>query len=154
MTFEESKPLASGSPEKIVAVVDDEPEVRSTFSRLVSYLGYGTPTVFENGNSFCDAVTKNGTRFEVVLMDYRMPGMNGIEAAKVVKECSPDTKIILVTGYDSIKEQAATEGLMYLQKPFSIKALKDALKQAFAGAPKDMAQAEVPDLKQQRPNEK
>ena len=137
-----------------VAVVDDEPEVRSTFSRLIAFLGYGTAALFENGDSFCDAVAKNHRSFDLVLMDYRMPGMNGIEAAKIVRECSPDTKIILVTGYDSVKEEAAAEGLMYLQKPFSTKALREAIKEALGGtSTKPLAHAEVPDMKQKdRPN--
>ena len=52
-------------------------------------------------------------------MDYRMPEMNGIEAAKIIQRYRKNTKIILTTAYDSVKQEALSEGLMFLQKPVS-----------------------------------
>jgi CheY-like chemotaxis protein len=43
--------------------------------------------------------------FEVILMDYGMPEMNGIEAAKLIKRYRKDTQIVIVTGYDFVKEK-------------------------------------------------
>ena len=127
-------PLASQlSPSKKVAVkcisiaiVDDEPDLRSALSKTLSLAGYDKLELFKDGESFCETARK--TRFDVVLMDYQMPGMNGIEAAKVARECSPDTKIILVTGYASVREEALAEGFHYMQKPFSVRALTKILR--------------------------
>ena len=62
-------------------------------------------------------------RFDLVLMDYRMPEMNGIEAAKIIQTHRKEAKIILVTAQGSVKQQALDAGLSFIEKPFSMKQL-------------------------------
>jgi DNA-binding NarL/FixJ family response regulator len=73
---------------------------------------------------------------DVVFMDVRMPGMDGIEATRRIKDAAPDTKVILITVDESrgaISEaiQAGVSG--YLLKDASADALVDAAKQAVEG---------------------
>jgi DNA-binding response OmpR family regulator len=56
-------------------------------------------------------------------MDYRLPGMNGLEASKRILEQRPSTKVIVTTADDTVKEKSISLGLKFLQKPFSMKAL-------------------------------
>jgi DNA-binding NtrC family response regulator len=107
----------SDTGKKKIAIVDDEPGICFAFSRMITYLGYPDPAVFSNGTSFVNAIARDRQSFDLVLMDYRMPEMNGIEAAKIIQRYRPNTKIILVTGIDTVEEEAESEGLKYLRKP-------------------------------------
>ncbi len=56
-----------------------------------------------------------------------MPEMNGIEAAKIIKRYRGKTKIVMMTGYDFVKQKAADIGVPVLQKPFSLEQLAKCL---------------------------
>jgi DNA-binding NtrC family response regulator len=118
---------SSNNFDKKIAIVDDEPEICLAFAKMVSYLGYPEPAIFKDGTSLVTALTKDRESFDLVLMDYRMPEMNGLEAAKVIQRYRPNTKIILVTGIDTVKEEALSDGLTFLQKPVSMEVLAESL---------------------------
>ena len=64
--------------------------------------------------------------FDVIILDYNMKGMNGIDTAKEIQNINPDQKIIFVTGYGSeviqkLKELIRNAGVM--NKPFTLDAL-------------------------------
>jgi len=106
-----------------IAIVEDDVDIRSLLAvMLTQKLGFPAPSVFNDGSSLVKAMAEDGFDFDTIIMDYRMPEMNGIEAAKIIKRHRPRTKIILATGYD-VKEEAYQAGLLYLQKPFSMEAL-------------------------------
>ncbi len=107
--------------------MDDEKELLNVFTKVLEMLGYPTPDVFNDGTSFIRSLERNLQIYDVVLMDYRMPEMNGIEAAKIVIKLRPQTKIIMITGIDHVKEKAAEIGVLYLQKPFTAKQLAECL---------------------------
>ncbi len=112
-----------------IAIVEDDPDIRSLLSiTLTQKLNYPNPALFEDGISLVNAQTEDHLSFDIIIMDYRMPEMNGIEVAKIIQRYRPGTKIILITGYD-VKNEASGAGLLYLQKPFSIEALAEVLKQ-------------------------
>ena len=108
--FEESGTLK-------VAIVDDE--IADTFSAVIKSLGYPAPSLFISGTSLVSAIMMDHANFDVVLMDYRLPEMNGIEAAKIVQKYSKDTLIIMTSGYDFVRDEANQIGIPYLQKPFT-----------------------------------
>ncbi len=110
-----------------IAIVDDQPELLTTFSRALQALGYPEPSIFPNGTSIVRALMTNQEHFDVILMDYRMPEMNGIEAAKLIKRYRKDAKIVIMTGYDFVKEKAAEIGVPFLQKPFKLEQLVQCL---------------------------
>jgi CheY-like chemotaxis protein len=66
-------------------------------------------------------------RFDVVFTDYEMPGMNGIELTRVVREKSPRSIVILMTGLAALDLFQSSEADGFLQKPFSEDALRAAL---------------------------
>jgi DNA-binding NtrC family response regulator len=113
-----------------IAIVEDDPDIRSILSiMLTQRLGFPQPSLFNDGNSFVKALTEDRLSFDVVIMDYRMPEMNGIEAAKIIMRHRSGVKIILVTGYD-VEKEARSIGLLYLQKPFSMEALSKILEES------------------------
>lgn len=101
---------------KRIAIVDNEDDLTSMFSMLVKRLGYHVEFVRHNGSEIVRAVA-GGIHPDVILMDYRMPKMNGIETAKIVLNKLPDVKIVVVSADDSVKEEALSAGFHFLQKP-------------------------------------
>ena len=111
-----------------IAIVDDEPRLLSLYSEMVTNLGFPEPELFPDGTSLIHALASNRSDFDVVLMDYRIPEMNGIEAAKIVRRYRPETKIILATASDAVEDEALAEGFFFLQKPFSMRSLAENIK--------------------------
>lgn len=71
---------------------------------------------------------------DLAIMDINMPGINGIEAIKTIRELSPGTQFILLTAFDKFDyaKQAITLGVLnYLMKPFNKKRIVEALDSAF-----------------------
>jgi DNA-binding NtrC family response regulator len=110
-----------------IAVVDDEKDLVELYARIIQRLGYSRPLTFTSGTSLVHSMAIGRQSFDVIIMDYRMPEMNGIDAAKIIKRYRKDTNIVLVTGYHSLKEDADAAGLVFLGKPFSISQLAECL---------------------------
>jgi DNA-binding NtrC family response regulator len=119
-----------GSDKKVkIAIVEDDPDIRSLLATLITQkLNLSEPSIFADGTSLVRAMADEHLSFDVIIMDYRMPEMNGIEAAKIIMRHRTEIKIILTTGYD-VKEEARRAGLLFLQKPFSIESLAGMLEQ-------------------------
>jgi DNA-binding NarL/FixJ family response regulator len=118
-----------------ILIVDDHPVTREGLHAALD-VEDGVQVVGEAGSGE-QAVTDAGSlKPDVVFMDVRMPGMGGIEAARAIREASPDTKIILVTvdeSRTSIAEaiQAGVSG--YLLKDTSADELVNAARLAVEG---------------------
>lgn len=102
-----------------ILVVDDEQVERQSLTDILRLEGYHV-TAVANGEAAVDYVRLNSV--DLMMLDLRMPGMNGLEVTKVVSRISPDTEIILLTAYGSM--ETAIEALRnrvhdYLLKPAS-----------------------------------
>jgi CheY-like chemotaxis protein len=115
-------------PPKRVAIVDDDFELLTTYSAVLEHLGYATLTA-SDGDEIVDQVLRGHEAApDVILMDYRMPKMNGLEAAKRIVRNRPGIKIIMSTADDSVKQEAISAGMTFLQKPFSLDELASAIR--------------------------
>lgn len=111
-----------------ILIVDDDEKLLTSFERV---LGSRFDTVTALGGAQgLDAVASRGP-FSLVISDYRMPGMNGVEFLAKVLERSPDTVRILLTGYADAETsiKAVNEGNIFrlLAKPCPPKILAKAL---------------------------
>ena len=102
-----------------ILVVDDEPIARQSLSDILQLEGYHV-TAVANGEAAVDYVRKYAV--DLILLDLKMPGMNGMDVVQVVSQLSPDTEIILLTAFGSM--ETAVEALRqrvhdYLFKPAS-----------------------------------
>jgi len=102
-----------------ILVVDDEPVARQSLSDILLLEGYHVIAV-ANGESAVDHVRKYAV--DLIVLDLKMPGMNGMDVVQVVNQLSPDTEIILLTAFGSM--ETAVEALRqrvhdYLFKPAS-----------------------------------
>ncbi len=107
-----------------ILIIDDEPHNREALSLLLSGAGYQVETA-HSGEDALKIMAK--TPFEVVITDLFLPGVNGIDILKKVKDDSPSTNVILVTGKASAETavEAMKEGAFdYITKPFNFEKLK------------------------------
>ncbi len=99
-------------------IVDDEQHVRESLSAWFTEDGYDVATA--SGGKEALAILGR-QKFDVVITDIRMPGMDGIELQKQIHDTEPEIAVILVTAYASVSTavQALKEGAYdYLVKPF------------------------------------
>jgi CheY-like chemotaxis protein len=85
-----------------------------------------------NGYEAVDVV-KSGKVFDVVVLDFKMPGMDGLAAMAEIKTLSPDTEVIMLTGHASLSSgtRAIREGAFdYLMKPCDIEDLVEKIREA------------------------
>jgi DNA-binding NtrC family response regulator len=100
-----------------VLVVDDEEVVRLGYRRVLSTDSFRVMAA-GNGPEALDLMA--GDRFDVVLLDLRMPGMDGLDVLRAIKERWPESEVVVVTGYpsiDSAKEAVKLGAYDYLAKP-------------------------------------
>jgi len=111
-----------------VLIVDDELVMRDTMSDWLSYKGYNVISV-ANGTSAIEAARQE--HINVAFVDLKMPGMDGIEVLRAIKEINPSTNVILMTAYGTIETaiRAIKEGAYnYLVKPFSLDEIETMIK--------------------------
>lgn len=118
--------------EKIrVLLVDDEEQFVINMARILKVRGFDVSTAF-SGYEAVDAI-KYGGGFDVVVLDVKMPGMDGIATLKEIKKRAPDTEVIMLTGHATLSSgtQAMRKGAYdYLMKPCDISDLTEKIKEA------------------------
>ncbi len=115
---------------KSIAIVDDEEELCSLLAMLVKSLGYHAACVAFDGDEIVQLVLDDSIHPDLILMDYRMPTMNGMQAAERILRAKPEMKIIIATADDSVRQDATSAGLFFIQKPFSTSALAKTIEEA------------------------
>jgi DNA-binding NtrC family response regulator len=100
-----------------VLVVDDEDIVRACYQRILT----GSQCQVREVNNGVDALQlMQQQAFDVVLLDQKMPGMDGMTTLRSIKAQWPETEVIMITGYpalESAKEAVMLGAYDYLEKP-------------------------------------
>jgi DNA-binding NtrC family response regulator len=115
-----------------ILIVDDEEIIRDFLSEVLEDYDI---TVACDGDEAIEKLKKR--RYDLVITDLRMPKVSGEEVVRVAKELSPDTKVIVISGYSSLYtvSQSVNHGACaFLSKPFSINELLQSVNGALAGA--------------------
>jgi len=97
---------------------------------FVKGLGYRVACVAHDGDEIVQLVLGDSIRPNLILMDYRMPTMNGMQAAGKILHVRPEIKIVIATADDSVRQDAISAGLFFIVKPFSMSALAKTLEVA------------------------
>ena len=116
-------------PSKVL-LVDDEREFVQTLSERLMMRDMGSAVVFD-GESALSLVHDDEP--EVMILDLKMPGIDGIEVLRRVKETHPNIEVIILTGHGSEEDREVCMGLgayAYLHKPVDIDVLSETLKKA------------------------
>jgi len=113
-------------------LVDDEERFLSTTQKLLSRKGYDVLTA-SSGTDALDILRTHN--IHVVILDVKMPGMDGIETLNAIKRNYPLVEVIMLTGHGTI--DSAVEGLKagatdYLTKPTDVQDLIEKAEEAFS----------------------
>ncbi len=103
-----------------VLVVDDEPSLRATLEKLMRSEGH-EPVVAEDGQQALQRISER--EFDVVLLDYRRPGLSGMDVLRRLHDDFPETSVIMVTAVADMA--TAIEAMQlgaydYITKPFDL----------------------------------
>jgi two-component system response regulator (stage 0 sporulation protein F) len=122
------------NPPKYILVVDDNSGVRQLLCELLKNEGYNVEAV-ENGLDALESVKKNTP--DLIILDLKMPKMNGLTTLKRLKEIDPEIPIIMMTAFSDLDtvRSAKEENLVrhYIGKPFDLKEMHDLVKEAMKG---------------------
>ncbi|MDI6802369.1 MAG: response regulator [Bacteroidota bacterium] len=103
-----------------ILVVDDEDTLRTVLSQELKGEGYEVETAAD-GLLALDAIKQNN--FDLVLLDIKMPNMDGFEVLKYIKQNHKDLKIIMLTGFADLKNAIESKKLGaedFVSKPYDL----------------------------------
>jgi CheY-like chemotaxis protein/CBS domain-containing protein len=112
-----------------VLMVDDEEKFRSTTKKILQRKGFDT-VLAASGE---EAIGKLDEHPDVVILDIKMPGMDGHQALEEIKKRSPNIPVIMLTGHGALpsaKEALDKGAFDYLAKPCDINMLSDKIEEA------------------------
>ncbi|MEO1235462.1 MAG: response regulator [Planctomycetota bacterium] len=130
-----------------VLLVDDEQNIIASLKRLLRREGYELHTA-NSGPEALEVIDDTGA-FDLVMSDFRMPGMTGAELLRKVRDRSPDTIRIILSGYSEVHAiiDAINDGAIYkyLTKPWNDEELKLHVRRALEQRQLRSANAELAD---------
>jgi DNA-binding NtrC family response regulator len=114
-----------------ILIVDDEEEFRDLTVKILNKRGVSAQGA-ESGEKALEILRRS--RIDVVLLDVKMPGMDGIETLRHIRNESPLVEVVLLTGHASV--ESGIEGMKlgafdYLMKPIEIGPLLEKLAEAY-----------------------
>ena len=127
----------SGAERGTVLLVDDDEMVMDIGNQFLKRMGYTVRTA-SSGQKALDIIKQASNRIDCLLLDFTMPGMDGLETMQQVKKIRPDARIIITSGYtrQQIEDRFALVEPpdAFLQKPFEMKALQEILSKTISKA--------------------
>ncbi|WP_224412432.1 response regulator [Oscillatoria salina] len=115
-----------------ILVVDDDKTTRLTIAQTLEPMGYKVSTA-ANGKEALEQIQKN--HFDLILLDLKMAGIEGLEVLKQAHTIAPESKIVVISGHSSIEEAVTAiklgavdfveKPMSYIQKPFNPTELRE-----------------------------
>ena len=115
-----------------VFIVDDDASVRKALKRLIKVDGFKAQT-FGSAREFIDSGHYQSAG--ILVLDVRMPGMNGLELQKYLTDSASDMPIIFITAHEDIqaRRKALEAGAIdFIKKPFEDQTLLDGIQRALS----------------------
>ena len=143
----EEQKITNGNDKKLkVLLIDDEDRFRESLAKQMSLRGFDVLDA-SNGEDAIKIIRHDNP--EVVVLDQKMPGMDGIQTLKEIKKLRPEVQVIMHTGHGSIESARVTgkfDVFSYLEKPCAIDDLIKEIKAAGDERIYAMARNEIPDI--------
>ena len=108
-----------------ILVVDDEPIVCERLKPALEKVGFYVETHTDSQNAI-DRLAQE--KFDVVVTDIKMKGPDGLDILHFVKQQSPSTQVVIITGFatvDSARDAMKSGAADFIAKPFKIRQLRD-----------------------------
>jgi DNA-binding NtrC family response regulator len=115
-----------------ILIVDDEIDLGYLLGTILKLEGYQIASVFDGYQAIEEA---KKTHYDLVLMDIRLPGMNGVETFIQIKKIDPDVRVVMMTGFsvEDLIEVAIKEGAYAcIHKPFDLQKVIGLIKKIIA----------------------
>ena len=116
-----------------ILIVDDEMGIRETLLDILEAMGYHT-VIAVDGYEAIQKAKQNA--FDVIFMDVRMPGIDGVDAFKEINKIHPETAVVLMTAYavdDRIREAQREGACRVLDKPLDVETIIGLVEEMKAG---------------------
>ncbi len=123
--------MPTGTRKQRILVVDDAPDTLEMLQRNLASRRY---EVYTAGSVAEGLSILEGTPIDLVITDFKMPGANGLDLVRHVRENLRDTEVMVITGYATVQgavEAVKTGAEEYLAKPFTDDELFEAVQRAF-----------------------
>jgi CheY-like chemotaxis protein len=102
-----------------ILVVDDEEAILYVFERYLSVAGYRVSVANNGFDAVCAAEAAEADPFDLLITDFRMPGMNGIEVIHALRRLRPGLPALVISG-NPIEAGVMPDGVRFLSKPVSM----------------------------------
>jgi DNA-binding NtrC family response regulator len=121
---------------KTILIVDDDAEFLLLLGDILDKFGYNVISMQDGISALY--VIKEGTPIDLVICDYRMVGMDGLELLGLIKKAAPSIPLIMLTAYGSIDTYVHALGIgafEYINKPFKMEEIGRIVKAALEAKP-------------------
>ena len=116
-----------------ILLVDDDPGVRKSVGDMLARSGYEVVAA-EDGDAAL-AVVREKPGIDLVIADYKMPGMDGLQLVRRIKEKVPSVPVVIMTGHGDLESYLCATGLgvvRYIGKPVGLRELQATVRDAVA----------------------
>ncbi len=114
-----------------ILVIDDEVAVNNNIRKILAKKDFTIDQAVTKSEALDKIENRN---YKLVLLDLKIPGVNGLELLKTIHDQRPDTMVIIITGYASIEtavESSRLGAIGYIPKPFTPDEIRNATEKAF-----------------------
>ena len=130
----------------MILVIADDVSMRKVLERFLTHLGH--PVVVVSGGAM-GLSTAKGIKFDLVISDLAMPGMDGLETFKEIQAIDPNLKAIFISGLEERNPNRELNKLRerglaaFVPKPFGLKEIKELVEQMLPKEPVQAQQGKV-----------
>jgi PAS domain S-box-containing protein len=110
-----------------VLLIDDDDAVRNVVAQLLTALGYAV-TAADGGKTGLELFGAANPPFDLVVVDWQMPGLSGEQVLKLLRTLDPELPMILISGYSTEELAGHDPRLIRLQKPMTLAQLQEAVR--------------------------
>ncbi len=117
---------------KKILIVDDEQNIRKTLKQCLANEGYGID-IAVNGKEGLEKIKDDN--YDLVLLDIKMPGLNGMEVLNRLRERKDNTNVVMMTAYGTVEravEAMKLGAIDFLSKPFTPEEIRKLVKKIFS----------------------
>ena len=123
------------NPRRQIIVIDDDPDLASLFCDGLKSAGYKT-VAFDDPKAAIEYISKHNSEVSLVITDWKMPKMNGLELTKIISYIDDRIKVMLMSAYELEKNQLKEINKCdYMKKPFHISKLIETVKKELTQIP-------------------
>jgi CheY-like chemotaxis protein len=128
-----------------ILIIDDENNIRMMLRLALTHAGYTVETAAD-GYEGLEHFGPDGKGWDLILLDQRMPGMEGLEALREMRRRDPDARVVMITAFGTVDlaiEAMAAGATDFLRKPFTVETLRAAVAAALEDGPRLAVSAEA-----------